>query len=90
MAAGAIGFYFGNIWALMAVLALMTTQSALFGPPKYGILPETFRSSDLPLVNGVIAMTTFISIILGQGAAGYLKECLHCNGCGGNIDGLWY
>jgi MFS family permease len=60
-------------WLLMVVF-LMGTHSAFFGPPKYGILPELFRERDLPQVNGMIQMTTFLSIILGMALAGFIKE----------------
>lgn len=58
----------------MAVLFLMGTQSAFFGPGKYGILPEMLRPRDLPRANGIILMTTFLAIILGTAAAGLLKD----------------
>ncbi len=60
----------------MAVLFLMGLQSAFFGPGKYGILPEMLRESDLPRANGFILMTTFLAIILGQAAGGFLSESL--------------
>ncbi len=56
------------------VLFLMATQSAFFGPGKYGILPELFPSKDLPLVNGLILMTTFLAVIFGVVLAGMLGE----------------
>jgi acyl-[acyl-carrier-protein]-phospholipid O-acyltransferase/long-chain-fatty-acid--[acyl-carrier-protein] ligase len=59
---------------LLAVLFLMGTQSAFFGPGKYGILPEMLRERDLPAANGVIQMTTFLAIIFGIALCGYLKE----------------
>ena len=52
----------------------MGTQSAFFGPGKYGILPEMLRPSDLPRANGVILMTTFLAIIFGAAAAGFLSD----------------
>jgi acyl-[acyl-carrier-protein]-phospholipid O-acyltransferase/long-chain-fatty-acid--[acyl-carrier-protein] ligase len=58
------------------VLFCMGSQSAFFGPGKYGILPELFRESDLPLANGVILMTTFLAIIFGSGLAGLLFSVL--------------
>jgi len=64
----------GRIEWLLAVVFLMGTHSAFFGPPKYGILPELFRERDLPQVNGMIQMTTFLSIILGMALAGIIKE----------------
>jgi acyl-[acyl-carrier-protein]-phospholipid O-acyltransferase/long-chain-fatty-acid--[acyl-carrier-protein] ligase len=52
----------------------MGTHSAFFGPSKYGILPELFRETDLPRVNGMIQMTTFLAIICGAALAGFIKE----------------
>jgi acyl-[acyl-carrier-protein]-phospholipid O-acyltransferase/long-chain-fatty-acid--[acyl-carrier-protein] ligase len=77
MAAGAVAFSLyrpGNLTFLYVVLFLMGTHSGFFGPPKYGILPEMLRDSDLPRANGFILMTTFLSIILGGVIAGVLKE----------------
>lgn len=64
----------GNLLAVLAVLFCMGTHSAFFGPAKFGILPELFPSKHLPIANGVFLMTTFVGIILGTVAAGYLKE----------------
>jgi MFS family permease len=61
---------------LLVVLFLMGTQSAFFGPSKYGILPEMLRGSDLPRANGLILMTTFLAIIFGTAAAGFLGQWL--------------
>jgi predicted MFS family arabinose efflux permease len=58
------------------VLLLMGTQSAFFGPSKYGILPEMLRGSDLPRANGLILMTTFLAIIFGTASAGVLGQWL--------------
>lgn len=59
---------------LTASLFAMGTQSAFFGPGKYGILPELFRNRDLPQANGLILMTTFLAIIFGAALAGLLLE----------------
>lgn len=67
---------FSFIVGLFAVLFLMGTQSAFFGPPKYGILPDLFSDSDLPQVNGVMLATTFAAIIFGTASAGILKSWL--------------
>jgi MFS family permease len=57
---------------LFSVLFLMGTHSAFFGPAKYGILPEMLRPADLPRANGIFLMLTFLAIIFGTAAAGYL------------------
>ncbi len=59
---------------LLIVLFLMGTQSAFFGPSKYGILPEMLRTKDLPSANGVIVMSTFLAIIFGTASAGILNH----------------
>lgn len=71
IAYGATGYI-----GLLVVMFLMGTQSAFFGPGKYGILPEMLRPSDLPRANGMILMTTFFAIILGTASAGFLKDLL--------------
>ena len=82
MLLGAAAFWVGGndlaflLTLLFAVLALMSTQSAFFGPPKYGILPELFAGRDLPRANGLIQMTTFLAIIFGTALAGVLKDRL--------------
>jgi len=79
MLLGVIGFYFYSHFGLtgmFAVLFLMGTQSAFFGPSKYGILPEMLRPSDLPRANGIFLMLTFLAIIFGMAVAGGLKLLL--------------
>lgn len=63
-------------WGTWTVLFFMAAQSTFFGPGKYGLLPELFRSGDLARANGLMLMTTFLAIILGIVAAGILKEHL--------------
>lgn len=74
MLLGLLAFATGSTTALLIVLFLMGAQSAYFGPSKYGILPELFRTQDLPRANGMILMTTFLAIIFGFTVAGELKE----------------
>lgn len=67
-------FFTGHLLPLLVVLGLLSTQSAMFGPAKYGILPEMLRDDDLPQANGVIQMTTFLAIIFGMASAGFVKQ----------------
>tara|TARA_R110002072_G_scaffold173600_2_gene328257 strand:+ start:11053 stop:12441 length:1389 start_codon:yes stop_codon:yes gene_type:complete len=76
MGCGLLAFLSGQLWGLFVVLFLMSTQSTVFGPAKFGILPEQFRSEDLPRINGIFQMTTFLAIIFGFASAGILKETL--------------
>ena len=58
---------------LAMVLFLMGTQSAFFGPSKYGVLPELVGPDRLARANGSLSMLTFLAIILGTAVAGVLK-----------------
>jgi len=64
----------GTPWMLLGVLFLMGTQSAAFGPAKYGILPEMVRGNDLPRMNGIVQMTTFLALIFGTWVGGILLD----------------
>lgn len=68
----------GFLWALAGVTLLMGAQSAFFGPPKYGGLPELVREGDLPPATGLTQMTTFLAIIFGVATAGLLVDA--CDG----------
>ncbi|MBI1247700.1 MFS transporter [bacterium] len=79
MAMGVAAFYWYDdfgMTGLLVVLAFMGFQSTVFAPAKYGILPELFHARDLPKVNGVFLMTTFLAIILGMVLAGMLSDWL--------------
>ncbi|MED6313441.1 MAG: MFS transporter, partial [Verrucomicrobiota bacterium] len=64
----------GNVFFIVAVIFLMSTQSAFFGPAKYGSLPELLPPEKLAWGNGVIGMGTNMAIILGMVAAGFISD----------------
>jgi len=72
MLAGGIAFLLGWTPLIWFLLFMMATQSALFGPAKYGILPEILPAERLSWGNGVIQMGTMLAIIMGTGLAGPL------------------
>ena len=55
----------GNLFLMFAVIALMGSQSALFGPSKFGSIPEIVRGDRIAAANGLIGMTTVLAIVLG-------------------------
>ncbi|HEV2964046.1 MAG TPA: acyl-[ACP]--phospholipid O-acyltransferase, partial [Candidatus Angelobacter sp.] len=57
-----------------AILFLVATQAALFGPSKYGLLPEILPPKWLSWGNGVIELGTFLAVIAGTMAGGWLSE----------------
>ena len=60
-----VGFYLKYVPILIILLFLLGTQATLFGPLKYGILPQHLRENELMGGNGLIQMGTFLAILLG-------------------------
>ena len=58
----------------LVALTLVATQAALFGPSKYGLLPELLPAKRLSWGNGVIELGTFLAIILGTVSGTALAE----------------
>lgn len=72
MTLGGVAFYLGYTPFIWLMFFFLATHSALFGPAKYGILPEILPPARLSWGNGVIQMGTMIAIIMGTGLAGPL------------------
>ena len=72
MLLAAVGLYQRSVPLLVGVLFLMGTQSALFGPVKYGILPQLLDDKELIGGNGLVGMGTFLAILLGTAIGGLL------------------
>lgn len=71
---GLFGFWTGNLWLTLATLVLLTSQSAFFGPAKYGMIPELVAEGDLSRANGAINMMTNIAVILGTLVSGLISD----------------
>lgn len=65
------GFYFHSVPILFFALFLFGVIAALFGPLKYGILPDHLRVEELPGGNALVEAATFIAIILGTMMGGF-------------------
>ena len=72
MAVGSVGFILGNLPLMLFTLFAMGTQSALFGPVKYSILPVALREHELVGGNALVEMGTFLAILAGTIGAGML------------------
>jgi acyl-[acyl-carrier-protein]-phospholipid O-acyltransferase/long-chain-fatty-acid--[acyl-carrier-protein] ligase len=60
-----IGFGLHSVVLLFIALFLFGVIAALFGPIKYGILPDHLARSELPAGNALVEGATFIAILLG-------------------------
>lgn len=72
MCLASVGFYLMSAPILLTVLFFMGTQSTLFGPLKYSILPQHLLEDELLGGNGMIQMGTYMAILLGTILGGVL------------------
>ena len=66
----ALGFYFHWVPLLFVALGLFGVVGALFGPIKYGILPDHMETKELPAANALVEGATFAAILGGTIAGG--------------------
>src|SRR5690242_2431204 len=60
-----VGFAVHSILILFVALFLFGVIGSLFGPIKYGILPDHLARSELPAGNALVEGATFVAILLG-------------------------
>ena len=72
MAVGGYGFFLGGFPWLLAAIFLMGIHSTVFGPIKYGSLPQLLHEDELVAGNAMIEGGTFIAILLGTIGGGLL------------------
>jgi acyl-[acyl-carrier-protein]-phospholipid O-acyltransferase/long-chain-fatty-acid--[acyl-carrier-protein] ligase len=63
-----------NVPMLLASVGLMGIHSAIFGPSKYGLLPELVPNEKLSWGNGILELGTFLAIIFGTMLGGILSD----------------
>jgi acyl-[acyl-carrier-protein]-phospholipid O-acyltransferase/long-chain-fatty-acid--[acyl-carrier-protein] ligase len=64
-ALGVVGFWLHSIPIMFTTLFLFGVIATLFGPVKYGILPDHLRKEELPAGNALVEGATFMAILLG-------------------------
>ena len=65
MSIASVSFTLDNYALLLFVLFLMGSQSAFFGPLKYGIIPSLVKPEKLVSANAFVSGGTFIAILIG-------------------------
>ena len=63
-----------NFPLALAAIFLVCTQGAVFGPSKYGLLPELLPAEKLSWGNGVLELGTFLGIIAGSVCGALLAD----------------
>ena len=76
MSFAALGLLLKNLEIGLAAIFLMGVHSAVFGPSKYGLLPELLPERRLSWGNGVLELGTFLAIIIGIAVGGQLYQQL--------------
>ena len=66
----AIGFFLHSVPILMLALGLFGILASLFGPVKYGMLPEKLDTAELSAGNALVEGATFLAILIGTIAGG--------------------
>jgi acyl-[acyl-carrier-protein]-phospholipid O-acyltransferase/long-chain-fatty-acid--[acyl-carrier-protein] ligase len=74
MLLASLGLWHSNIPLMLTCIFLMSTHSAIFGPTKYGMLPELLPEKKLSWGNGIFGLGTFTAIITGTIFAGTLAD----------------
>ena len=72
MSFATVGLLLKSLPMGLAAIFLMGVHSAIFGPSKYGLLPELLPEKKLSWGNGVLELGTFLAIISGIAAGGLL------------------
>ena len=67
----AFGFALHSVVLLLLAVAAFGTLATLFGPIKYGVLPEQLATRELVAGNALVESATFAAIIIGTVAGGY-------------------
>lgn len=65
MSLATLGFWLNSLPLLLGVLFLLGFQSTMFGPIKYGIIPQVLARRELVGGNALVEMGTFVAILLG-------------------------
>jgi acyl-[acyl-carrier-protein]-phospholipid O-acyltransferase/long-chain-fatty-acid--[acyl-carrier-protein] ligase len=77
MGLATIALALGRLDIASVTLFLACTQGAIFGPCKYGLLPELLPVSKLSWGNGIIELTTLMSAILAALTGAFLASHFH-------------
>lgn len=71
---GLFAVSFESAFGAYTALFMMATQSAIFGPSKYGIIPELVETKKVSKANGSLTSFTYLAIILGTFLASFITH----------------
>ncbi|MBU6399346.1 MAG: MFS transporter [Verrucomicrobia bacterium] len=69
-----VGLTLNHLELELASIFLMGVHSAIFGPSKYGLLPEILAEHRLSWGNGILELGTFLAITIGPTVGGLFSD----------------
>lgn len=85
----AIGLIYENISILFIALFYFGVTAALFGPAKYGVLPDHLTQEELPNGNAYVESATFLAILSGAIAGGFAIQSTNRLAYAGGQISIW-
>jgi acyl-[acyl-carrier-protein]-phospholipid O-acyltransferase/long-chain-fatty-acid--[acyl-carrier-protein] ligase len=79
MSLSLIAIILKSAFFLYTLLFFMAMQSAVFGPSKYGIIPEIVPPKNVSKANGALNSLTYLSIIIGTFLASFITDVTNKN-----------
>lgn len=76
---GLLSVYLESAFGSYTALFFMATQSAIFGPSKYGVIPELVEGKMVSKANGSMTSFTYLAIILGTFLASFITDITNKN-----------
>lgn len=74
VAAGVVALAFGSVLMLFLILMAMGIHSTIFGPPKFGSIPEIVRHDRISAANGVMGLVSVMATAGGMFIGSVLYE----------------
>ena len=71
---GMVAFALHSQFLSFTALFLLATHSAIFGPCKYGIVPEIVPQEEISKANGILTSFSYVAIIVGTFMAAFLAD----------------
>ena len=79
MILGLLAVWFQSELGVYAALFCLSAEAAIFGPSKYGIIPELVEPKMVSKANGSMTSFTYLAIILGTFLASFLTDVTNKN-----------
>ncbi len=84
-----IAILYGNAYFLFGVVALLGAQSALFGPAKFGSIPENLPTALLSKGNGLMGLCSIAAVAFGTIAGFALYDATKPVMGAGEMNAVW-